>query len=296
MSHLKDFRQRWFKRYRLVLHEEQSYKERWQMTVNRWGLAATFGAVVLTVVGITYAVVSWTPLREYVVPGYVSEASRMRAIEAELRADSAIQALNRQDKYLRDLRSILTGEVVANETEAAVLDSAALADAEEGLNDWGLTDEDLALRARVEDEDRFALQRAQSAERTSKSIPFAPLQGEISSEFDPAIGHFGVDFVAPVGSVIHAVDDGTVMLASYTSDGGYVVNIQHPGNRISIYKHNQSLLVEAGDRVQAGDPIAVLGGTGTHSTGPHSHFEWWVDGAALDPVQWLPEYAPDTSN
>ena len=149
------------------------------------------------------------------------------------------------------------------------------------------------MRERVEDEDRFALQRAQSSDRASKSIPFAPLQGEISSEFDPAIGHYGVDFVAPVGSVIHAVDDGTVMLASYTSDGGYVVNIQHPGNRISVYKHNQSLLVEAGDRVQAGDPIAVLGGTGTHSTGPHSHFEWWVDGTALDPVQWLPEYAPE---
>jgi lipoprotein NlpD len=168
-----------------------------------------------------------------------------------------------------------------------------MADTEEGLNDWGLTEEDMALRERVEDEDRFALQRAQSNERASKSIPFAPLQGEISSEFDPAIGHFGVDFVAPVGSVIHAVDDGTVMLASYTSDGGYVVNIQHPGNRISVYKHNQSLLVEAGDRVQAGDPIAVLGGTGTHSTGPHSHFEWWVDGTALDPVRWLPEYASE---
>ena len=293
MAQLNDFRERWFKRYRLVLHEEQSYKERWQMTVNRWGLAATSGALLVTIAGLTYLIVAWTPLREYIVPGYVSEASRMRAIDAELRADSAIHALAVQERYMNDLRTVLTGQVVVDDVEPAVLDSAAMADTEEGLNDWGLTEEDLALRERVEDEDRFALQRAQSNERASKSIPFAPLQGEISSEFDPAIGHFGVDFVAPIGSVIHAVDDGTVMLASYTSDGGYVVNIQHPGNRISVYKHNQSLLVEAGDRVQAGDPIAVLGGTGTHSTGPHSHFEWWVDGTALDPVQWLPEYAPE---
>lgn len=263
------------------------------MTVNRWGMAATAAATLLACMGITYLLIAWTPLREFVVPGYVSEASRLRAIEAEMRADSAIEALEMQGRYLADIRTVLAGGVVLDEVEAAVLDSAALADAEEGLNDWALPEEDIELRARVEDEDRFALQRAQSGERASKSIPFTPLQGEISSEFDPAIGHFGVDFVAPLGSIIHAVDDGTVVLASYTSDGGYVVNVQHPGNRNSVYKHNQSLLVEVGDRVQAGDPIAVLGGTGTHSTGPHSHFEWWVDGTALDPVQWLPEYAPD---
>ena len=289
MAHLDDFRERWFKRYRLVLHEEQSYKERWQMTVNRWGLAATGAVSVLVCLGVSYVLIAWTPLREILVPGYVSEASRLRAIEAEMRADSAIEALEMQGRYLADIRTVLTGGVVMDVTHAAVLDSAELADAEEGLNDWALSEQDLALRTRVEDEDRFALQRDQSGERASKSIPFTPLQGEISSEFDPAIGHYGVDFVAPLGSIIHAVDDGTVVLASYTSDGGFVVNVQHPGNRNSIYKHNQSLLVEVGDRVQAGDPIAVLGGTGTHSTGPHSHFEWWVDGTALDPVQWLPK-------
>ena len=222
-----------------------------------------------------------TPLRQYIVPGYVGEASRLRAIDAELRADGAF-TLAVQERYMNDLRTVLTGKVVVDEVEPTVLDSAAaMADTEEGLNDWGLTEEDLALRERVEDEDRFALQRAQYNEPGFKEHSIRAV-AEISSEFDLTIGHFGVDFVTHIGSVIHAVDDGTRDVASYTSDGGYVVNIQHPGNRISIYKHNQSLLVEAGDRVQVGDPIAVLGGTGTHSTGPHSHFEWWVDGTALD--------------
>ena len=84
MAQLNDFRERWFKRYRLVLREEQSYKERWQMTVNRLGLAAASGALLVTIAGVTYLIVAWTPLREYIVPGYVSEASRMRAIDAEL--------------------------------------------------------------------------------------------------------------------------------------------------------------------------------------------------------------------
>ncbi len=296
MAQPNNFRKRWLQRYRLVLHEEQSYRERWQITGARWGLTAASGGFLLSLIGLTYFVIAWTPLREYVVPGYVSETSRMRAIETELRADSALAALAVQDRYLSDLRKVLSGQEVVNDLEPAILDSSALSETEKGLNEWGLTDEDLALRERLEDEDRFALQRAQSVEQVSKSIPFAPIQGEISSEFNPGIGHFGVDFVAPLGSIIHAVDAGTVILASYTSDGGYVVNIQHLGNRISVYKHNQSLLVEVGDRVQAGDAIAVLGGTGTLSTGPHSHFEWWVGGTALNPVQWLPDYAPEPLN
>lgn len=294
MRNFQDFRRRWFKPYRLVLHEEQSYLERWQITVNRWGLALTVGSLVLIVGGFTYGLIAWTPLKEFLIPGYASETSRRRAIQAELRADSALEALAVQESYLFALRTLLRGEIVADDFTTAVLDSAALAASTGELDEWGLTDEDLELRARVEDEDRFALQRAQTGERISKSIPFPPLQGEVSSRFDPSIGHYGVDFVAPLGSVLHAVDDGVVTLASYTSDGGYVVSIQHLGNRTSVYKHNQSLLVEVGDRVQAGDPIAILGGTGTHSTGPHSHFEWWVDGQALDPILWLPEFAPES--
>lgn len=294
MSKFQDFRRRWFKPYRLVLHEEQSYLERWQITINRLGFATTLASLLLFISAATYALVGWTPLRELVIPGYASESSRQRAIQAELRADSAIQALEVQEKYLAALSTILRGEVPVDNITEAALDSAALANSAEELDDWGLTDEDLELRARVEDEDRFALQRAQSGERSTKGIPFPPLQGEVSSKFDPAIGHYGVDFVAPIGSVIHAVDDGAVTLASYTSDGGYVISIQHPGSRTSVYKHNKSLLVEVGDRVQVGDPIAILGGTGTHSTGPHSHFEWWVDGQPLDPVEWLPEYVQST--
>jgi len=84
----------------------------------------------------------------------------------------------------------------------------------------------LDLRSRVEKEDRFALATRPNNRKTLRNIPFAPIEGSISSKFDPALGHFGMDFVAPEGSVIHAVDDGIVVIASYTSDGGYVD--QHP--------------------------------------------------------------------
>ena len=67
-----------------------------------------------------------------IVPGYVSEASRMRAIDAELRADGAIHALAVQERYMNDLRTVLTGQVVVDGVEPAVLDSAAMADTKRG--------------------------------------------------------------------------------------------------------------------------------------------------------------------
>lgn len=292
MAKKTSFWKRWSKPYRLTILEERSFKERWEISISRFGVALTVGTLVFFVAASVYALVAWTPLKEFVVPGYASENSRLRAIQAEMTADSAIKQLALQGEYLQTLSALLQGEVVERSAEAP---EESGTDGGQPLGDWGLTQEELDLRSRVEEEDRFALQRGQMNETTLRNIPFAPIQGSISSKFNPAIGHFGVDFVAPEGSVIHAVDDGIVVIASYTSDGGYVISVQHPSNRTSVYKHNKSLLVETGDRVQAGDPIAILGGTGTHSTGPHSHFEWWVDGQPLDPTQWLPEQLEDVS-
>jgi len=278
----------WLQPFRLTLLEEQSFSERWQISVTRWGALIALIFILFSICGLTYAVVAWTPLREKIVPGYVSDDSRQQAIMMENRADSALLVLEQNQRYLSVLKALLQGEVLDVPGEVDRLIEAAEDTAVIPLQGWQLPEEDVSLRSRVEEEDRFVLQRGQSDVDPSRSIPYPPIQGTVSSSFDAASGHYGVDFVAPEGSIIHAVDDGVVVLASYTSDGGYVVSIQHEENRLSVYKHNKSLLVESGDRVIVGDPIAVLGSTGTHSTGPHSHFEWWVGGQPLDPANWLP--------
>lgn len=285
----KSKRSWWLQPFRLTLLEERSFSERWQISVTRWGALISFLLLLISLCGLTYIIVARTPLREKVVPGYVSETSRLRAIELELRADSAIAILEQNQRYLAVLSVLLQGEILDSPGELDRLLDQVIDTTANKLEDWELPREDVSLRDLIEQEDRFVLQRGQTDVNPNRSIPYPPVQGTVSSSFDAASGHFGVDFVAPEGSIIHAVDDGVVVLASYTSDGGYVVSIQHEENRMSVYKHNKSLLVESGDRVIVGDPIGVLGGSGTHSTGPHSHFEWWVDGQPLDPANWLPD-------
>ena len=114
---------------------------------------------------------------------------------------------------------------------------------------------------------------------------FSPLKGTVSQSFDRVL-HPAVDITAPAGSVVSAVLDGTVIFADWTDGTGYSVTIQHPGGIVSCYKHNQKLLKKTGEKVSAGAPIAMVGNTGTLTTGDHLHFELWYNGEAIDPAKY----------
>ena len=116
---------------------------------------------------------------------------------------------------------------------------------------------------------------------------FSPLAGIISAPYDPKIAHYGVDVVSKKNEPIKSVADGTVILASWTQDAGYVIAVQHRSNVISVYKHNSSLLKKMGEFVSAGDVIAIIGNTGELTTGPHLHFELWYNGNPMDPEEFV---------
>ena len=98
--------------------------------------------------------------------------------------------------------------------------------------------------------------------------------------------HKGVDWACPVGTTVYASCAGTVIQASYNGGYGNNVVISHPDGRLTRYAHNSKLLVRVGQHVEQGEPIALSGNTG-RSTGPHVHFEIYVNGAAVDPLKYL---------
>ena len=116
---------------------------------------------------------------------------------------------------------------------------------------------------------------------------FTPMKGMISNSYDGLSGHYGVDVVGPKNERISAVLDGTVIFAEWTLNTGYVVQIQHGKDLVSIYKHNQELLKKPGEFVKAGEAIAILGNSGELTSGPHLHFELWHNGKALNPENYI---------
>ncbi len=98
--------------------------------------------------------------------------------------------------------------------------------------------------------------------------------------------HKGIDWACPVGTTIYASSAGTVMSAGYSSSYGYNVLISHPDGKMTRYAHCSQLLVSAGEYVEQGETIAKSGNTG-RSTGPHLHFEIYVNGVAVNPEKYI---------
>lgn len=112
--------------------------------------------------------------------------------------------------------------------------------------------------------------------------------GTFTSGYGPRWGrvHKGVDWACPVGTTVYASCGGTVIQASYNGGYGNNVVISHPDGRMTRYAHNSKLLVKVGQKVTQGQPIALSGNTG-RSTGPHVHFELYINGTAVNPLKYI---------
>ena len=119
---------------------------------------------------------------------------------------------------------------------------------------------------------------------------FLPVEGFITRGFEPEAAnqpHQGIDIAAEEGASIRSVAGGVVIFANWTPDNGWTLILDHGNGFLSYYKHNQSLLVSEQQYIARGTVVALLGNSGTASTGPHLHFELWKDGQAVDPRHYL---------
>lgn len=100
--------------------------------------------------------------------------------------------------------------------------------------------------------------------------------------------HYGLDMAIGIGSKVLAAKDGTVVTAGWRSGFGWAVEIAHEAGYSTLYGHNSRLLVKVGDKVEAGDVIALSGSSG-NSTGPHVHYEIHLNGRPVDPLRYIDE-------
>ncbi|NJN75654.1 MAG: peptidoglycan DD-metalloendopeptidase family protein [Synechococcaceae cyanobacterium RL_1_2] len=119
-----------------------------------------------------------------------------------------------------------------------------------------------------------------------------PAKGTLTSGYGPRWGrmHRGIDIAAPIGTPIMAAASGEVIFSGWNSGGyGNLVKIKHANGSVSLYAHNNRLLVSKGQFVQKGQQISEMGSTG-FSTGPHLHFEIHPKGSgATNPIAFLPK-------
>ena len=122
-------------------------------------------------------------------------------------------------------------------------------------------------------------------------IATLPVSGTISSRYGVSSSirssrHTGLDIAASKGTQIKVVADGTVTSAEYSGSYGYLVKVDHGNGLETWYAHTSKMYVTKGQKVKAGDVIALVGSTG-NSTGPHLHFEIRINGEHVNPQNYL---------
>jgi len=125
---------------------------------------------------------------------------------------------------------------------------------------------------------------------TGKPVRSGYITAPFGFRLDPFSGrrafHSGIDFAGRRGSDVLAVADGLVIFTGERHGYGRTVEIRHGNGLVTLYAHNEKILVTDGDLVSRGQAIAKLGATG-RTTGPHVHFEVLQDGEAVNPMQYV---------
>ncbi len=271
------------RRYRLAVIDNNTLKPLWTCVTSRNRLFITVITILTLLFAITFAIIAFTPLRTF-LPGFPYGKARTEVIQTAMTIDSLENVIKKWSFYSENLKRVVEGEPTIP-IDSIIRNPASTPLGKNGLEQ--LKKQDSTLRNKVNEEEKFALNV-----NKERSLPiegkhfFTPLHGVVSRGFNQDIHPF-IDITAPANSVVMAALDGTVIHASWSDDFGYTIEIQHPDDIITIYKHNQKLMKATGDKVQAGTPIALVGNTSSLMTGDHLHFELWYKGEPVDPTRFI---------
>ena len=267
--------------FRLTLLDAKTHQQLKSVRFTRTTFVITIICSIVILCASIFSIIAFTPVRTF-IPGYPDPSSQREAIQNAIKADSLEAVIFKWGLYAKNLRRVLEGESGLAIDSLMAISQKQAQDAESIKH---LKAQDSLLRKNVQAEEMFEL-----GGRNQRSLPiegmhfFTPLKGVITQGYDQAIHPF-VDIAAPEGTAVNAIADGTVIFTGWSEETGYTIQIQHASDIVSIYKHNNRLIKNLGEKVKAGTAIALVGNTGALTTGPHLHFELWYKGESIDPTK-----------
>ena len=269
------------KNFRLSLIDDITHNNLWTLHFTRSGYIVALISVIVVLFAVVYCLFAYTPLRT-AIPGYPNANSKRAAIQNVIKIDSLENVILRWELYSDNMLRVIEGRDPIPVDSIITMADAASRTAKDPAY---LSAQDSLLRDVVNKAEQFGV-----SDKQERALPidgihfFTPLKGVVSNGFDPVL-HPYVDISAPANSVVMSVLEGTVIFDGWNDESGYTIAIQHDGDIITVYKHNQKLLKKTGDRVSAGTSIGLVGST--VEAGDHLHFELWYKGDAVDPAKYI---------
>lgn len=269
--------------YKIILYNETTLHETASFRVTVLNVLAYAGLLFVVMAILAALMFIYTPLNSF-LPKKEDVTMRNALADNSKTMDSIADVLRRREEYFARIHNIMNGRDFDLYSEKDDTTNLELQHA-----DFTKTKYDSIVKTLIEEETQqtLALINQSGKGKYKKHDFFLPVHGAVTSKFNPEKKHVGIDIAAKEDEPILATLSGTVILATWTIETGYIIQIQHDDNLISIYKHNSVLLKKTGDKVQAGDPIAIIGNSGELTTGTHLHFEIWHNGAPVNPEEFI---------
>jgi murein DD-endopeptidase MepM/ murein hydrolase activator NlpD len=270
----KKFKEKLKDTYRVLVIDVEDLKEvgKYQFTMARLYTYLISAIVIFSVLLI--ALIAFTPLKR-LMPGYGDIEENRKFIELRNKLSEIETDLEDQIVYTQGLQNMLSGQSL-DDIELPI-DANKSQPTEE-------SDEEQSSSVVFSD---IELKESKITGSLNNQYFVPPLTGTISAPFNRLKNHLGIDVMAPKGTAIKTISAGVVISSDFTVATGNTMAIQHPNNLVSIYKHNSALLKNTGEKVSAGEAIAIIGNTGELTDGPHLHFELWYNGNALNPENFI---------
>lgn len=284
LKNIRAWQRNFFRKRRFNMLNATDNSEEWHMHLSPASIFAAFVSFALLLFILILTLVAYSPVLEF-LPGYRTEADRSREslVQNIIRLDSMERMMNDMLTYNQNIALIMEGKtpvarVLANSdstraTKVLVMPSP----------------EDSVLRAQMEGDGEYAVTGRNGGSRRSvrEAIELAtPVEGIITDRFDIRNGNFGIRIAAAASDRIAAVDNGTVVLSLWTPETGYMVELQHAGNLLSVYKGLSQSLVTKGQTIRAGE---LIGYNAEAEQGEVRLFEFelWNNGKPVDPEGYI---------
>ena len=285
-SKFRDWFNRAQEKKRIIILDVDNYEEKRSYTTSKFNVFILLSFFTILLGFLTFALISYSSLKN-LIPGYPNPTQQQefknKSIIIDQKLTELLSKTEKEKSYINNVMQILNGSIPINEKDT----SWKKINPNANSNTNEISSSEKSMREKVQNREKFDIDVIPGGALKSEVLPelllFPPIKGEITNKMNISSGHFGVDIIAPKNEAVSSILNGTIIYHNWSPTDGHVVHIQHKKNLISIYKHNSEILKEIGDFVESGEPIAIVGNSGEHSTGPHLHFELWHNGYPLDP-------------
>lgn len=281
----KNIKSRLIHHYRWMLVDDSTREAKFSMRITILNLLLVFAFLTTLLFGLAYAVLKFSPLKTY----FIDETITFDQVKSEkeiLRLNEKIIAiedtLNRNNLFIQHLQKVVSGDLKAAEVDSLMSKSTPVL-----LDDKSLkaSAEDSLFRAQIAQEELESLKNSTTTNNLATLYP--PVRGIITGKYSISENHLATDIAAPIGESVKAVTKGIVVFSGWNPDTGNTIILKHDNDVMTMYKHCAKVFKEIGDEVAKGDVIASVGNTGELTTGPHLHFELWIQGHAVDAEEYI---------